>query len=75
MDKKQAKATLNELAPGWAEAADPRMFIKQAVDPKHRMTCHAALTAHGPAKPAKIEKTKAAAKAKPQAKTTTKKEG
>ncbi len=75
MDEKQAKATLDELAPGWAKASNPRVFIKTAVDPKHRMTCHAALTAHELAKPAKIEKTKAAAKAKPQAKTTTKKEG
>jgi len=76
MDKSKAEATLDELAPGWADAANPRVFIKSSVDPKHRMSCHAALTAHEAAKPAKLAETKPKPKAKAKPKTTTpKKEG
>jgi hypothetical protein len=67
MEKKQAKAILDEHAPGWAGAAVPAHHIKATTDPKFRMVCLEALAAHGPVKPAKISKTKA----KPKGKATT----
>ena len=76
MDKKEAKATLDQHAPGWAKAGNAAHHIKGTVDPKFRSQCLAALAAHNAAGPDKITETKAKAKpkAKPQT-TTTKKEG
>tara|TARA_Y100001973_G_scaffold24381_1_gene36427 strand:+ start:1780 stop:2010 length:231 start_codon:yes stop_codon:yes gene_type:complete len=76
MDKKEAKATLDQHAPGWVKADSAAHHIKGTVDPKFRFKCLAALAAHNAAGPDKITETKA--KAKPKAKpktTTTKKEG
>ena len=76
MDKKEAKATLDQHAPGWAKADNAAHHIKGTVDPKFRSQCLTALAAHNAAGPDKITETKAKAKpkAKPQT-TTTNKEG
>lgn len=67
MDIKKAQALLDAHAPGWATADSAAHYVKAFTDPKHRMACLEALAAHGPAKPAKISKTKA----KPKGKATT----
>lgn len=72
MDKKEAKALLDEQTPGWAVDPSPAVFIKKNADPKIRMQCLIALATHGPPEPAKLTKPKAKAKAKAPPKTTTK---
>jgi hypothetical protein len=71
MDKKAAKALLDELIPGWSADPSPAVYIKNKADPKVRMRCLDALYIHGPIEPDKLTKPKAKAKAKAKPKTTT----